>query len=146
MKKTILLIPIILIGIVAIAQPGELKNLNQPIIKFQTEIIDYGTIEQNSNGIREFKFKNTGNAPLIISDAKKSCGCTVPTWPKEPIKPGESSVIKVKYATDRIGVINKTVTIISNAERPNIVLRIKGKVIPPQTSPDANKLGKPIAK
>jgi LEA14-like dessication related protein len=129
MKKVILTLSIILIGIMAFAQGTSIKNLNQAKIEFETEIIDYGTIEQNANGIREFKFKNVGNAPLIISDAKKSCGCTIPTWPKAPIKPGESSTIKVKYATDRLGLINKSVTIISNAERSNITLRIKGKVI-----------------
>ena len=65
------------------------------IITFETETIDYGTIENNADGNREFKFTNTGNAPLVISNAKGSCGCTVPTWPKEPIAPGASSVIKV---------------------------------------------------
>lgn len=128
------------------SQPDLISNLNQAKIEFETEIIDYGTIEQNSNGIREFKFTNTGNTPLIISEAKKSCGCTIPTWPKEPIKPGENSVIKVKYATNRIGVFNKMVTIISNAERGSIVLKIKGKVVTPQTTPLVKKDGKPLAK
>ena len=142
MKKVILTLNIILIGILATAQEVSIKNLNQAKIEFETEIIDYGTIEQNANGIREFKFTNVGNAPLIISNVQKSCGCTVPTWPKEPIKPGKSSTIKVKYATDRIGIINKSVTIISNAERSSIVLRIKGKVITPQTTPLAQEIGK----
>ncbi|MFI1744370.1 DUF1573 domain-containing protein [Thalassobellus sediminis] len=101
-------------------------------IEFESETIDYGTIEHNADGNREFKFTNTGNAPLVITNAKGSCGCTVPTWPKEPIAPGASAVIKVKYATNRTGIISKSVTITSNAvNAPTKVLRIKGKVNPP---------------
>ncbi len=146
MKKVILTLNIILIGILATAQEVSIKNLNQAKIEFETEIIDYGTIKQNANGIREFNFTNVGNAPLIISNVQKSCGCTVPTWPKEPIKSGERSTIKVKYATDRIGIINKSVTIVSNAERSSILLQIKGKVIATQTTPLAQEIGKLKAK
>ncbi len=102
---------------------------------FETEVIDYGTIPQNANGVRMFKFKNTGTAPLVISNAKGSCGCTVPSWPKAPINPGESGEIKVKYATSRTGPINKSVTVMSNASNPNTVLRIKGNVIEKKTTP-----------
>ena len=77
----------------------------------------------------EFKFTNTGTEPLIISNAKGSCGCTVPSWPKTPIKPGESAAIKVKYDSKRIGPINKSVTISSNASNePTKVIRIKGMI------------------
>lgn len=109
-------------------------NPNAPEITFETEVIDYGTIEHNADGKRVFKFKNTGKEPLIISDAKGSCGCTVPTWPKEPIKPGESGVIEVKYATDRVGPIDKSVTITSNAKTASKVIRIKGTVKPDPAS------------
>ncbi|MEX2380305.1 MAG: DUF1573 domain-containing protein [Vicingaceae bacterium] len=102
---------------------------------FETEVIDYGTIPQNADGVRTFKFTNTGNEPLIISNAKGSCGCTVPTWPKKPINPGESGEIKVKYATSRLGPINKSVTVTSNAAEKTKVLRIKGNVIEKETSP-----------
>lgn len=98
-------------------------------IAFTKEVHDYGTIENGANGQCTFDFKNTGNAPLIISDAKGSCGCTVPTWPKEPIAPGAKASITVKYDTKRAGVINKTVTITSNAvNEPTKVLNIKGTV------------------
>ncbi|WP_147678182.1 DUF1573 domain-containing protein [Algibacter pacificus] len=101
-------------------------------IEFETEIIDYGTIENNADGNREFKFTNTGNTPLVISNAKGSCGCTVPTWPKEAIAPGESSVIKVRYATNRTGSFSKSITLTSNAvNAPTKVVRIKGTVKPP---------------
>jgi hypothetical protein len=112
-----------------------ITNPNAAVINFDTDVVDYGTIEQGADGMREFKFKNTGKEPLIISNATGSCGCTVPTWPKEPIKPGESSSIKVKYDTKRLGAINKSVTITSNATEATKVLRIKGNVIAPKTTP-----------
>lgn len=99
-------------------------------IKFEKETIDYGTIDQYADGHREFVFTNTGTEPLVISNAKGSCGCTVPTWPKEPIAPGQKATIKVKYATDRVGKFTKSITIQSNAaSEPTKVLRIKGDVL-----------------
>ena len=115
--------------------PVVVENPNAPIMTFETEVIDYGTIDQGADGVREFKFTNTGKEPLIISNSRGSCGCTVPTWPKEPIKPGESSVIKVKYDTKRLGAINKSVTITSNASEATKVIRIKGQIVAPKTSP-----------
>ncbi len=100
-------------------------------IVFENETIDYGTIEHNSDGARKFVFTNNGNKPLIISSAQGSCGCTVPTTPKEPIAPGAKGEIGVKYATDRVGAFTKTVTVSSNAEgQPTKVLTIKGTVLP----------------
>ncbi len=113
-------------------------NPNAPKFKFESELVDYGTIEHNANGDREFKFTNVGKEPLIISNAVGSCGCTTPSWPKEPIKPGASSVIKVHYATDRIGAFEKTVTLTSNADTPSKVIKIKGVVKPdPTPAPEA---------
>lgn len=97
-------------------------------MEFDKEIHDYGTIDQHGDGSCEFKFTNTGSEPLIISNAKGSCGCTVPEWPRKPIAPGESEVIKVKYDTKRVGPINKSVTITYNGTPPTKVLRIKGTV------------------
>ncbi len=122
------------------------ENPNAPKMDFESEVVDYGTIEQGADGVREFKFTNNGKEPLIISNARGSCGCTVPTWPKEPIKPGESSVIKVKYDTKRLGAINKSVTITSNASEPTKVVRIKGQIIAPQTSPVKESTGAPVEK
>ena len=119
----------------AAAEPA--PNPNAPEISFVTEVIDYGTIEHNADGNREFKFKNTGKEPLIITNCQGSCGCTVPTWPKEPIKPGASSSIKVHYATDRIGQFEKTVTVTSNAKTASKVIRINGVVKPDPTAPAA---------
>ena len=98
-------------------------------IEFESETIDYGTIEKGADGIRVFKFTNTGNAPLIISKVKSSCGCTVPKKPEEPIMPGMTGEIEVKYDTNRVMPIRKTITVTSNAETPTIALKIKGNVI-----------------
>nr|WP_294933964.1 DUF1573 domain-containing protein [uncultured Flavobacterium sp.] len=99
-----------------------------PGMVFESETIDYGTIEQNANGQREFKFTNNGNKPLIIMSATGSCGCTVPDAPKEPIAPGASAVIKVKYDTNRVGGFTKMVTVTSNATEVPKTLTIKGEV------------------
>lgn len=126
------------------AAATQVQNPNAATMEFESEVVDYGTIEQGADGVREFKFTNNGKEPLLISNARGSCGCTVPTWPKEPIKPGESSVIKVKYDTKRLGAINKSVTITSNAATPTKVVRIKGKIIAPQTSPVKETTGAPV--
>src|SRR5690606_31602285 len=80
---------------------------------FESDVIDYGTIEQKADGVRTFTFTNTGDAPIVISNAKGSCGCTVPTYSKNVIKPGETGKIEVKYDTNRIGKFTKTVTLTS---------------------------------
>lgn len=91
---------------------------------------DYGTIEQGAQGECVFVISNTGSEPLIISECKGSCSCTVPDWPREPIAPGKSAQIVVKYDTNRVGPINKTVRITSNATNsPVTTLTIKGNVI-----------------
>jgi len=93
--------------------------------------IDYGRVEKNSDdGVRSFEFTNTGDAPLIITNAQSTCGCTVPSYPKEPIMPGKSGKIQVKYNMG-VGPIRKTITIESNAsnyEGGRIPLKIKGEV------------------
>jgi hypothetical protein len=111
------------------AQDGAVDP-NAPVMKFQHDTIDYGTIAHNADGYRYFKFTNTGKEPLIIKDAHGSCGCTIPTWPKEPIQPGQENEIKVHYATDRVGRFQKTVTINSNANPSSIVIYIMGNVLP----------------
>ena len=101
---------------------------------FDSETIDYGTIAHNAEPNRKFEFTNNGNKPLIITNTQGSCGCTVPTTPKEPIAPGARGVIGVRYATDRVGPFTKTVTVSSNAEgMPSKVLTIKGTVLPDAT-------------
>lgn len=114
------------------------KNPNGPEITFEKTVHDYGSVPYKGDGKCEFKFTNTGKEPLILTNVRSSCGCTVPKWPREPILPGQSEVIHVEYKTNRIGRINKTVTVRSNAETTSVVLRIKGQVLKPnaQTTPE----------
>lgn len=113
------------------AAPTEFDKYDSKIaiIKFKTEVVDYGTITQNSNGTRLFSFTNTGNAPLLITKVKTSCGCTVPSYSKAPILPGETGELNIKYNTKRLGAFTKTVTVMSNAEGGNKILKIKGNIV-----------------
>lgn len=114
----------------AAAPKAETPKVEGAGMVFENETIDYGTVPHNADGKREFVFTNNGTKPLIITNATGSCGCTVPTYPKEPIAPGAKAVIGVKYATDRVGAFTKTVTITSNAEgQASKVLTIKGNVL-----------------
>lgn len=132
----------------ATTQPA---NPNQADIKFDKMTHDYGTIKQGADGSCEFKFTNTGKEPLIISNCQGSCGCTVPSCPKEPILPGKTGVIKVHYDTKRVGPISKTVMVQSNAKAGTMTLSIKGTVeAAPQDEPfpsgNTNKNGAPFEK
>ena len=106
------------------------KKTKEPEITFETLVHDYGNITQGDNGTCEFVFKNTGKADLLLTNCRSSCGCTVPEWPKDPIAPGKKASIKVKYNTQRIGAINKSITVESNAVNNRVVLNIKGNVAP----------------
>lgn len=125
---------------------------NGPKISFDKETHDYGTFYVNGDGNCVFTFTNTGNEPLILSNVKAGCGCTVPDWPKEPILPGKSSTIKVKYTTvNRPHKINKSIVVTSNAiDKPTVVLRIVGEIIeaPEGFSPEKtlDKAGAPTSK
>lgn len=123
MKK---IITILFIGLISLSINAQEKVAK---IEFKTDTVDYGTIEKGSDGIRVFEFTNTGDAPLIVSKVTSSCGCTVPKWSKEPILPGQKGEIQVKYDTNRVNPIRKTITVISNANTPTVALKIKGEVI-----------------
>ena len=111
--------------------PPVVANGKTTSAKFDETSYDWGTIAENEKMIHVFKFKNTGANDMIISDAHGSCGCTVPEWPKEPIKPGKSSQIKVIFdSKGKVGDQSKSVTITANTEPTNMVLMIKGKVTP----------------
>jgi hypothetical protein len=130
MKKIILLATLVLSIIIVNAQNETVKTENGPQITFKTTMHEYGDIYVDGDGTYLFEFTNTGNEPLILSKPISSCGCTVPSWPKEPILPGETNSIKVTYNTHKIGAFNKTVTVKSNAKKESsVMLRIKGKVV-----------------
>jgi len=137
MKK---LIAVLFLGMMSLGLYAQDKKVAK--IEFKTELIDYGTIEKGADGVRVFEFTNTGNAPLIISNVKSTCGCTVPKKPKEPIMPGETGEIEVKYDTNRVNPIRKTITVISNAERPTVALKIKGLVVDPSKTSVLEKKSK----
>ncbi len=122
MKKIVLVLFIGLLGFNLAAQEKVAK------IAFKTETIDYGVIQKGSDGVRTFEFTNTGDAPLIISKVSSSCGCTIPNWSKDPVLPGKTGEIQVKYDTNRVNPIRKAITVISNADTPTKVLKITGEV------------------
>jgi len=138
MKKIVfyLIASIFAISIAAQNQPAASapENPNAPVITFDKTVHDYGSVPYNGDGKTTFRFTNTGKEPLILTNVRSSCGCTVPKWPREPILPGQSEVIHVEYKTNRIGRINKTVTVQSNASNSNVVLRIEGEVMRPEES------------
>lgn len=131
MKQIIAVLAFVIIGAVAATAQGT----SGAVMSFEKDVmtIDYGTVDKGADPIRRFKFTNTGNEPLIIKTAKGSCGCTVPTYPKEPIMPGESNFIEVRYDTQRVGMFTKTVTLTTNETTDTHTLTIKGDVKAPAT-------------
>ena len=127
MKKVLAIFALALVGTFTLTA----QTSNGPVMTFDVTTIDYGTIDKGSDPLRKFKFTNTGNEPLIIKTAKGSCGCTVPTYPQEPIMPGETKTIDVSYDTNRPGVFTKTVTLTTNETPESHTLTIKGEVIVP---------------
>lgn len=143
MKRNLLVIAAVLLWVLAITVKGFSQNeapVNGPQIEFDKETHDYGTIYVNGDGNCVFTFKNIGTEPLVLSNVRAGCGCTVPEWPREPVLPGNSAQIKVRYTTlNRPHTINKTIVVTSNSvTKSTIVLRIKGEVVeaPSQASPE----------
>jgi archaellum component FlaF (FlaF/FlaG flagellin family) len=108
------------------AGEGEKSNAK---MTFESMAVDYGTVSQNSEPLRLIKFTNTGSDPLVIKNARGSCGCTVPNWPKDPILPGQSSSIEVRYDTNRIGKINKSITITTNEGDEPHMIQVIGEIM-----------------
>ena len=108
----------------------EAEKTEGPSIQFDNTTYDYGQIEQGANGDCEFTFTNVGTEPLLLSDVRASCGCTTPLWTREPIMPGKTGAIKVHYDTNRLGGINKAITVTTNGNPERVVLRIAGNVNP----------------
>jgi hypothetical protein len=123
--KKMMLFAFMLISLASFSQE------KKAIIEFKNTEINYGEIKKGEDGTRVFEFTNTGDAPLIINRVKSSCGCTVPSKPTQPIMPGKSGKIVVKYDTKRVGPFRKQITVYSNAKNSVVILKIKGKVIDP---------------
>jgi hypothetical protein len=124
--KSLLWIAALALGFSTVAM-AQSESTGGAEITFESDKIEYGVIEQGADGLREVRFTNTGDEPLLITNTRGSCGCTVPSHPRDPIPPGETGVIEVKYDTNRLGRINKSVTIFSNAGDP-VRLRLNGEV------------------
>ena len=103
-------------------------SINAQEFKFENETIDYGKITKGADGEKIFVFTNIGNQPLIITNIKSSCGCTIPKKPEGPIMPGKKGQIKVSYDTNRVGGFSKSITIFSNAKESRKIIKIKGIV------------------
>ena len=117
---------LLFVGVLGFAVQAQEKTAK---IEFKQQVIDYGEIAKGSDGLRVFEFTNTGDVPLVVSDVRSSCGCTIPKKPENPIAPGETGKIEVKYDTNRVGPIRKTITVQSNADTPTVAVKIKGKVL-----------------
>lgn len=109
---------------------GQESEQQKKEVAFETQTYDYGMIAKGSDGKCSFKFTNNSETPLILTNVVASCGCTVPSWPKTPINPGESSTIDVKYNTNNVGHFTKRITVTTNKqEESTIILTIKGQVV-----------------
>ena len=137
MKKMFILFTFLLGAYVMNAQTD--TQVSGPVFTFDEMVVDYGEIDKGADPYRTFRFTNTGDEPAIIKTAKGSCGCTTPSWPKEPIMPGEASEIQVRYDTNRVGPFTKTVKLTTNMGDENIILTIKGKVLKTEDKPSAPK-------
>ena len=114
-----------------VSAKGNSEN-DLPVIAFDKQEHDFGKLIQGEKVTYNFKFKNTGKTDLLISQVHSSCGCTVPDFPEEPIEPGKSGMIKVTFDSEgRSGIQNKAVTIVSNCQPNQTILKIKAKVINP---------------
>jgi hypothetical protein len=143
MKRLFLIIPIVLIiiasGCKQTQTPENTTEEKKPTeIEFKKTEHDFGSVNFAGNAECEFIFKNTGKNPLVLSNVSSSCGCTVPEWPREPISPGDTSSIKVKYNTRRTGEFKKSITIYSNTSTSPLKLFIKG-VVSPKPMEDSGK-------
>ena len=122
MKKTFsLFVAMFMLVAVSYAQKG--------VLKFTKETHDFGKVEQGKPVTHVFEFKNTGTDPIVINDAQASCGCTKPSFSREPIMPGKSGSISATYNAAAAGPFNKSVTVTSNAEAGQAVLYLKGEVV-----------------
>jgi hypothetical protein len=113
--------------------PEEKAKEHGQEIWFEEYMHDYGTIQKDSDGTWTFTFKNLGQEAILINRVRSTCGCTVPEWPREPIEPGDTGTITVRYNTASTGTFLKSVVVYSTAANSPVKLQIKGKVTDDQT-------------
>ena len=112
------------------------------VLKFAQETHDFGKVEQGKPVTHVFEFKNNGTDPIVINDAQASCGCTKPSWTREPVMPGKTGSVSATYNAAAAGPFNKSVTVTSNAEAGQVVLYLKGEVV---TQKEAETAAAPVA-
>jgi Protein of unknown function (DUF1573) len=112
--------------------PKSEVNVDMAAFSWDASVHDFGKIKQGVPVTHEFKFTNTGKAPLIIVNAQPSCGCTTPDWTKTPVSPGQSGFIKATFNAGAAGPFNKTISVTANVEGGTVALTIKGEVITAQ--------------
>jgi hypothetical protein len=134
--KKFLVLTIVLVSVISLSAQSQ-KTVPPPagsgaIIQFNETSHDFGTFDEGTRATFEFEFTNTGDSNLILNNVQASCGCTVPTWPRQPIKPGEKSKIAVVYnSAGRPGSFGKSISVTTNMKKDNVkVLYIKGNVTP----------------
>jgi hypothetical protein len=116
---------------VAIAKERNLKNENLPVVSFDQLSYDFGKIEEGDIVETSFMITNTGKSDLIITKASATCGCTIPDWPREPIEPGASAPMNVKFnSRNKKNKISKTITLVTNTEAGKETVKITGFVNP----------------
>lgn len=132
------IVAIVFTGFYGFSQDSKAENVQtnetKATIEFNKTQHSYGEIEYLSDGTCTFEFTNTGKEPIVVTNVRSSCGCTVPQWTKDPVKPGEKGEITVKYNTRLAGGFNKTITVTSTGQPNQIILRISGKVKPQGTT------------
>ncbi|MGM0945322.1 MAG: DUF1573 domain-containing protein [Bacteroidota bacterium] len=107
------------------------QSENGPVISFKEKSIDFGDLKQGDKVSHTFELTNTGTAPLVISNVAATCGCTVPSWPKEPVAPGASAKIEVSFnSAGKMGKQNSVVRIYSNASEPIEKVSLISNVLP----------------
>jgi len=128
MKRIVFIFSLILMSSVILVAQEESKTNAKAEMAFASLSHDYGSVVYAADGTYDFKFTNNAEKPIVITNVKSSCGCTIPSWPKEPIQPGKTGTITVKYNTKLAGSFNKTVQVFSTAENSPVKLSIRGKV------------------
>lgn len=111
------------------AATSEVKNENAPVISLENAVYEFGTVKEGEKVEHTYSFTNTGKSPLILSNVSASCGCTTPEYSKHPINPGEKGSVTVVFdSQNQVGMQQKIITILSNAEPSRTILQLKGEV------------------
>lgn len=133
MKRILFIAALAFIANVSMAQSpsGASASAEVAVPVFETQNYDFGKVKLNNPATHEFKFVNKGKVPMIITNVQASCGCTTPSWSREPIPPGGEGYVNATYNAASVGVFDKTVTVTANVDNSMIILRIKGEVVVP---------------